>query len=68
MPLVTAMISVANANFTRERYAASTPSTNSGIELPSMCAQEKCRNGAVKIVAAAGRCRAARCRTDVSSR
>src|SRR3984893_11379056 len=49
IPLVTATMSVRSRNRAIDRYAASTPSTNSGTELPSMCCQEKCRNGAVKI-------------------
>ncbi len=48
-PLTTAMITETMRNRSTPRYAAATPSTNSGSELPSMCAQLACRNGALKM-------------------
>ena len=50
-----------------DRYAASTPRTNSGTELPSMCCQEKCSSGAVKISGSRLTC-SGRMPSSVSSR
>src|SRR5450756_1077575 len=55
-PLATATMSDTTRNRATDRYAARTPSTNSGTELPSMCCQEKCRNGALRMSGSLLRC------------
>lgn len=47
MPLTSTISTVRLRNFFTPRKAARKPKMNRGPELPSMCAQLRCRNGAV---------------------